>query len=132
MLVQNDNFFDLVGHLVQLKYMMKNILERHGNIHPVLNKDDYKRIKDNNEYACFPSLYNINTETGKTFIGKIETYLMYVKDTLELEKEVNETCKVKINPVVENRLRLIWKETKVLMKKHELDYDYNEDTLGDI
>jgi hypothetical protein len=48
MLIQNDNFFELIGLTTQLKYLMKNILERHGNIHPRLNKDDYKHIKDAN------------------------------------------------------------------------------------
>lgn len=130
MLKQNDNFFELVGHLVQLKFMMNNILERHGSIHPILNKEDFKRLKDNNNYGCFPSLYNLKDESGKTFIGKIESYLMYVKNTYELEKTAQ--TKHKIDPIIENRLKKIWKETKVLMKKHELDYDYEEDTLGEI
>ena len=29
MLIQNDNFFELIGLTTQLKYLMKNILERH-------------------------------------------------------------------------------------------------------
>lgn len=130
MLKQNDNFFELVGNLVQLKYMMNNIIERHGSIHPILNKEDYKRLKDRNNYGCFPGLYDLNEETGKMFIGKIESYLLFVKNTYESEKKAQ--VRTKIDPIVENRLKRIWKETKILMKKYELDYDYDEDTLGEI
>lgn len=129
MLIQNDNFFELIGNLIQLKYMIKNILERHGTLHPKLNKDEYKHLKDKLEYGAFPSLYDLK-KSGKTFIGEIETYLLYIKETLESEKQCEQ--RKKIDPIVENRLRKIWKETKVLMKKYELDYDYSEDTLGDI
>ena len=129
MLIQNDNFFELIGNLTQLKYMIKNILERHGTLHPKLNKEDYKNLKDKLEIVAFPKLYDLK-KSGKTFIGEIETYLLYIKETLESEKQC-ETRK-KIDPIVENRLRKVWKETKVLMKKYELDYDYSEDVLGDI
>ena len=83
MLIQNDNFFELIGLTTQLKYLMKNILERHGTVHPKLNKDDYKHIKDANEYGSFPSLYNINEMNGNTYIGRIESYLKFLKDTLK-------------------------------------------------
>ena len=130
MLIQNDNFFELIGLTTQLKYLMKNILERHGNFHPTLNKDEYKKLKDANEYCVFPSLYSIDEMNGKTYIGKIETYLMYLKNTLELEENIN--SKVPINQNIVNRLRKIWKETKVTMKLYEKDYDFGEDELGDI
>ena len=129
MLLQNDNFFELIGLTTQLKYLMKNILERHGNIHPRLNKDEFKRIKDANEYSAFPSLYNIDEMNGKTYIGKIETYLKYLKDTLELEEKI--TSKP-IDTVIVSRLKKLWKETKITMKLYEKDYDFTVDDLGDI
>ena len=129
MLIQNDNFFELIGLTTQLKYLMKNILERHGNTHPRLNKDDYKHIKDANEYGSFPSLYNINEMNGKTYIGRIESYLKFLKDTLEMEEKIT-TKPIDCN--ISSRLRRLWKETKTVMKLYEKDYDFTEDTLGDI
>ena len=129
MLIQNDNFFELIGLTTQLKYLMKNILERHGNFHPTLNKDEYKKLKDANEYSVFPSLYSIDEMNGKTYIGRIESYLKFLKDTLEMEEKI--TTKP-IDGVISSRLRKLWKETKTVMKLYEKDYDFTEDTLGDI
>ena len=130
MLLQNDNFFELIGLTTQLKYLMKNISERHGSIHPRLNKDDYKHMKDSNEYSLFPTLYNIDEMNGKTYIGRIETYLKYLKDTLEMEEKI--VGKNPINPTISNRLRKIWKQTKATMKLYESDYDFTDDDIGDI
>lgn len=130
MLLQNDNFFELIGLTTQLKYMMKNILERHGNIHPILNKDEYKHIKDANEYSAFPSLYNLDKINGKTYLGNVESYLLYIKNTLELEEKASKSKP--IDKTILNRLKRIWKETKIAMKLYENDYDFTEDNLGDI
>lgn len=132
MLIQNKNFFSLVGNLEQLKYMMTNILERHGNIHPYHNKDEYKHIKDANHYSAFPSLYDLKNMSGKTYIGKIESYLMFIKNNLEIEERVDKTCSHKMDETIVLLLKEVWKETKILMKKYELDYDFSEDLLGDI
>ena len=37
-----------------------------------------------------------------------------------------------IDGVISSRLRKLWKETKTVMKLYEKDYDFTEDTLGDI
>ena len=49
---------------------------------------------------------------------------------MELEEKASKSKP--IDQTILNRLKRIWKETKIAMKLYESDYDFTEDNLGDI
>ena len=53
----------------------------------------------------------------------------FLKDKLEMEEKITTEP---IDSIISSRLKKLWKETKTVMKLYENDYDFTEDTLGDI